>query len=119
MPAIASGTIGGSVRRAMTAQPARNGPIRPGGPLTVPSGIWAKTAPLAMTAFADATCWSIPTPPRQTGSRPPTRWMSRSRHGEVNVDGALPRNQARGWVGIACITTNGSIQPRCAAATRK
>ena len=28
---MASGTIGASVRRAMTAQPARNGPIRPGG----------------------------------------------------------------------------------------
>ena len=43
----------------MTAQPVRNGPIRPGGPLTVPSGIWTKTAPFAMTARADATCWSI------------------------------------------------------------
>ena len=85
------------MRSAMTAQPARNGPTRPGGPLTVPSGIWAKTAPLAITALADATCCSIPTPPRQTGSRPPTRWMSRSRQRDVNVEGALPRNQARGW----------------------
>ena len=103
----------------MTAQPVRNGPIRPAGPLTVPSGIWAKTARLAMTARADAMCWSIPTPPRQTGRSPPTRWMSRSRQREVKVEGPLPRNQARGWGGIACITTNGSIQPRCAAATRR
>ena len=35
-------------------------------------------------------------PPRQTGSSPPTRRMSRSRQRDVNVDGPLPRNQARG-----------------------
>ena len=34
MPAIASGTIGAPVRRAMSAAPWRNGPMRPGGPLT-------------------------------------------------------------------------------------
>ena len=28
----------------MIAQPVRNGPSRLGGPLTVPSGIWTKTA---------------------------------------------------------------------------
>jgi two-component system OmpR family sensor kinase/two-component system sensor histidine kinase QseC len=76
-------------------------------------------APLPTTARAEATCGSTPTPPRQTGSSPPSRWMNRSRQREVNVDGALPRNHVRGWVGSACITTNGSIQPRCAAATRK
>ena len=86
------------IRRAISAQPLRNGPIRPGGPDTVPSGIWAKTPPLATTARADATCSSMPTPPRQTGSRPPTRRMSHSRQREVNVDGPLPRNQARGCV---------------------
>ena len=37
----------------------------------------------------------------------------------VNVDGALPRNQARGSSGSACIATNGSIQPRWAAATSR
>ena len=36
-------TIGAPVRSAMSAEPIRNGPIRPGGPLIVPSGIWAKT----------------------------------------------------------------------------
>ena len=83
----------------MSAQPTRNGPIRPAGPLTVPSGIWANTPPLAMTARADATCCSIPTPPRQTGRSPPSRWTSHSRQREVNVDGPLPRNQTRGSVG--------------------
>ena len=56
MPAIANGTIGASVRSAMIAQPVRNGPSRPGGPLTVPSGICTKTAPFATTARAEATC---------------------------------------------------------------
>ena len=119
MPAIANGTIGASVRNAMMAQPVRNGPSRPGGPLTVPSGICTKTAPFATTARAEATCASTPIPPRQTGSSPPSRWMSASRQRDVKVDGALPRNQARGAVGSACITTNGSIHPRCAAPTRK
>ena len=47
-PAIAIGTIGAPVRRAISAQPTRNGPSRPAGPLTVPSGIWAKTPPFAV-----------------------------------------------------------------------
>ncbi len=103
----------------MIAQPLRNAPIRPAGPLTVPSGIWTNTAPFATTARAEATWASTPTPPRQTGSSPPSRWIRRSRQRDVNVDGALPRNHARGSAGSACMTTNGSIQPRCAAATRK
>ena len=119
VPAIASGTIGAPVRSAISAAPWRNGPIRPAGPLTVPSGIWTKTAPLRVTARAAATWLSTPMPPRQTGSSPPTRWISRSRQREVNVDGALPRNQHRGCSGRACITTNGSIQPRCAAPIRR
>ena len=41
--------------------------------------------------------------------------MSASRQRVVNVDGALPRNQARGSSGSAWITRNGSIQPRWAA----
>ena len=94
------------------AQPVRNGPIRPAGPLTVPSGIWAKTAPLRddgprrRDVLLDRR-----SPPRQTGSSPPSRWIRRSRQRVVNVDGALPRNQARGSAGRACITRNGSIQP--------
>ena len=82
----------------------------------MPSGIWTNTPPLRTTARAEATWPSTPIPPRQTGSSPPTRWISRSREREVNVDGPLPRNQARGTAGIACIATNGSIQPRWAAA---
>jgi len=96
VPAKASGTIGAPVRNAISAAPWRNGPIRPAGPLTVPSGIWTKTARLRVTARAAATWLSTPMPPRQTGSSPPTRWISRSRQREVNVDGALPRNQHRG-----------------------
>ena len=119
MPAIAIGTIGAPVRRAITAQPILNGPVVPAGPLTVPSGIWTKTPPLPTTARADSTCWSIVTPPRHTGSRPPTLCTNRSRLRDVNVDGALPRNHARGSTGSACITTNGSIQPRCAAPTSR
>ena len=46
VPAMASGTIGAPVRSAISAAPWRNGPIRPAGPLTVPSGIWTNTAPL-------------------------------------------------------------------------
>src|SRR5437773_1527243 len=111
--------MGTSTRRAITAQPTRNGPIRPAGPLTVPSGIWAKTAPLPTTARAEATCGPAPIPPRHTGSRPPSRWISRSRQRLVKVDGALPRNHTRGSVGRAWTTRNGSIQPRCAAPTRK
>ena len=103
----------------MIAQPARIGPTRPGVPLTVPSGIWTKTAPLARTARAEVTCWSMPTPPRHTGSSPPTRFASHSRHGAVKVDGPLPRIHDRGSTGSACITTNGSIQPRWAAATSR
>ena len=45
VPAIASGRTLASVRSAMIAQPVRMAPSRPGGPLTVPSGIWTKTAP--------------------------------------------------------------------------
>ena len=77
---------------AEKATAARNGPIRPGGPLTVPSGIWAKTPPPPRTARAAATCCSTPTPPRHTGSSPPSRWIRRSRQREVNVEGPLPRN---------------------------
>ena len=98
---MTKGTIGAPVRSAITAHPRRNGPIRPGGPLTVPSGIWAKTPPLAITARADATCWSAPIPPRQTGRSPPRRWIRTSRQRVVNVDGALPRNHARGSRGRA------------------
>ena len=115
MPAITSGTTGAPVRIAISAAPGRKGPMRPGGPDTVPSGIWTKTPPLPTTARAAATCPSTPMPPRQTGSRPPSRWIRRSRERDVKVDGPLPRNQARGCTGSACMTTNGSIQPRCAA----
>jgi hypothetical protein len=115
VPAMASGTTGTPIRSAISAAPLRNDPIRPGGPLTVPSGIWTKTPPLASTARAEATCWSTPTPPRQTGSSPPSRWIRTSRHRAVNVDGPLPRNHARGSTGSAWMTTNGSIQPRWAA----
>ena len=83
----------------------------------MPSGIWAKTPPFAITARADATWASMPTPPRHTGSSPPTRRMNASRQREVNVEGPLPRNHARGCGGIAWRTTNGSIQPRWAAPT--
>ena len=58
----------------------------------------------------------MPSPPRHTGSRPPSRWISASRQRDVNVEGPLPRNQQRGSPGSACIATNGSIQPRCAPA---
>ena len=102
----------------MRAAPLRNVPIRPAGPLTVPSGICANTAPLRVTARAASTCCSTPSPPRHTGSSPPSRWMRTSRQRAVNVDGALPRNQARGSSGRAWITRNGSIQPRWAAADR-
>ena len=97
VPAIASGTIGAPIaqRDQRPAVPERPDPAgRPAD--TVPSGIWAKTPPLAMTARADATWASTPTPPRQTGSSPPTRRMSHSRQRDVNVDGPLPRNHARG-----------------------
>ena len=116
VPPIASGTTGAPVRSAMSAAPIRNGPIRPGGPDTVPSGIWTNTPPFASTARADATCCSTPIPPRHTGRRPPSQRISTSRQRAVKVDGPLPRNQLRGAIGNACITTNGSIQPRCAAA---
>ena len=82
----------------------------------MPSGICAKTAPLAITARAAATCLSTPTPPRQTGSRPPIRWISRSRQRGPKADGPDPRNHTRGSSGRAWSTTNGSIQPRWAAA---
>ena len=86
---------------AIRAAPFRKVPIRPAGPLTVPSGIWTNTAPFRTTARAEATCASTPIPPRKTGSRPPSRWMSRSREREVNVEGPLPRNHARGSAGLA------------------
>ena len=106
------------VRRAITAQPILNGPVVPAGPLTVPSGIWTKTPPLPTTARADATCWSIVTPPRhrQQAAHLVHKPLAAA---PVNVDGALPRNHARGSTGRACITTNGSIQPRCAAPTSR
>ena len=119
VPAIASGTIAGSRRRAMIAQPVRNGPIRPGGPLTVPSGIWTKTAAGAddgarrRDVLVDR---HAPAPHREQATDPAE---SHSRHGAVNVDGPLPRNHERGSGGRACIAMNGSIQPRWAAATRK
>src|SRR5262249_20057793 len=74
-------------------------------------------APFRTTARAATTWLSTPMPPRHTGRSPPTRWMSASREREVKVDGALPKNQLRGSTGRACITTNGSIQPRWAAPT--
>ena len=53
----------------MTAAPGRNGPSRPGGPFTVPSGICTNTAPASTTARAARTWPSTPTPPRHTGQQ--------------------------------------------------
>ena len=67
-----------------------------GRPADRPLGHLDEHPAVGVTARAAATCWSTPTPPRHTGSSPPSRWMSRSRQRDVNVDGPLPRNQDRG-----------------------
>ena len=91
---------GRSARRsAARSAPSRPGTARSGrpGPLTVPSGIWAKTAavargPPAPTRRADRRrCRRA----RRAAARR-RRWTSASRQRVVNVDGALPRNQTRG-----------------------
>ena len=103
----------------------RSGPSRPERrpairrPVTPPSGTRTNTPPFRSTACADATCCSTPTPPRHTGSMPPTRCSSHSRHFALNADGPLPRNQTRGSSGCACMIRNGSIQPRWMAATSR
>ena len=80
----------------MSADPIRNVAGASGGPETPPSGTRTKTPPLRRTAWADATCCSTPTPPRHTGSIPPSRCSSHSRQRALKADGPLPRNQTRG-----------------------
>ena len=119
MPAIASGTIGASVRSAMIAQPdperpeaARRAADRAFGHLHEDPAV-RDDGPGRRDVRVDA---DAAAPDRQQAA---DWWISRSRQREVNVDGALPRNQARGSTGSACMTTNGSIQPRWAAPTSR
>ena len=75
MPAIASGTIGAPVRSAISAAPSRNGPIRPGRSVDRPLRHLDEDAAGLDDGARRADVCSTPTPPRQTGSSPPIRWM--------------------------------------------
>ena len=107
---------------AARSAPPRCGTARSGRPARSrsPPASGRTPPPLRITARAEATCCSTPRPPRQTGSSPPSRWMSfsRQRRRERGRPAAEePGSAAAG--GSACIATNGSIHPRWAAAIRK
>ena len=117
LPAIAIGTIGAPVRRAISAAPNRNGASRPGGPATPPSGIRTKTPPAAndrpgrrdVLVDADAAA-----PDRQHPAEPMEQPLP-----PAGAEGRRPAAQEPAPAaasGSACMTRNGSIQPRWSGA---